>query len=325
MELFLELRLLRTEARSAAPQEPSEVVLPTISSQVFLWGAQVPGAGSPARGAQAWPLTLTPPAWCPFALAARGVRSWGYLCPPNAPTPTPSPPPHGCSFQALNGGWRVNPGHQVLPSQFPLLHPSQEAGAVPLLLSWDEKRMLHLRSLNGMLMKGGESVFIIHVPPPTSASFQGSGTPVGLPVTEQQVTAPPDWLHRGSAAGAALQPSCPGSPLLLVLSDWGHRAPGQPSWESEWPWWVSPARWLALRLWEWKPIPVFEKWLLTFRSKGNLCVSRRTLWVSSWVHCAHWLHLLITFAFLILTSVKGTGTKPNTYFPGHLLHGAHLF
>lgn len=77
--------------------------------------------------------------------------------------------------------------------------------------------MPHLRPLNGMLMMGGESVFIIHVPPPPSASFQGAGMPGGFQVAEQQVislspTAPAarSLCCRSSPAAAGSRLHCSG-------------------------------------------------------------------------------------------------------------------
>ncbi|XP_035125358.2 (E2-independent) E3 ubiquitin-conjugating enzyme FATS isoform X4 [Callithrix jacchus] len=71
--------------------------------------------------------------------------------------------------------------------------------------------MPNLPPLNRMLMMGGEGVFIIHVPPPLSASSQGTGTPGGFSVVEQQVVSLSLAVLAARSLHCRNSPAAPGS------------------------------------------------------------------------------------------------------------------
>lgn len=252
--------------------------------------------------------------WCPLVLVDRGLKSWGYLC-----LGSEVPHPHPCShipFKSLVvnspaqcGGWRVSPGagSWVLPSQVPSLHsisggrrcaspfkPGREMDTSFAWLKWNAN-------------DGRESVFIIHGLPPTGASSPAEPQvipPHHCPESLQQ-PGPGSWVPR--APGLLAQPSCPPERALALVS-------------LICPLVCSEVVGAPVRV-KWR-ISFSEKWSLPLPSKRSLSVPRRTLQVRSLVHCPHRLHLWIAFTFWILTSLEGTGARPNTYFPGSLLQAS---
>lgn len=184
--------------------------------------------------------------------------------------------------------------------------------------------MPHLRPLNGMLMMGGESVFIIHVPPPPSASFQGAGMPGGFQVAEQQVISLSPSAPAARSLCCRSSSAAPGSRLHCSWVTWAtglrasppetNRCPG----ESHLPLGLDEVVGAPCRVKNERFLSLKSD-CITLTSKRSLGVPRRTSRVRSWVHCSHWLHLLIAFTFPIAASLKGTGAKPNIYFHGNFL------